>query len=170
MTDYEHERRVLGALLLFPMEALEACVPLRADMFALDSHRRIHSSLVAQLAEGGIVDYLRLSQALERAGVLDSVGAYIADLESRIPNRFNPTVQVAEVVERYKKRQIVRICDACKATPGFADDVLTRMQAQVLEVLSESIQQDDRICPRTRVPYLTSGCCPQMLRQTFYLV
>ena len=53
------------------------------------------------------------------------------------------TVQVAEFGERYKKRQIVRICDACKATPGFADDVLTRMQAQVLEVLSESTQQDD---------------------------
>lgn len=145
----EAERAVLGTILFDGDLAMQSCIRLRADMFALDSHRRIFAVMVQMLADGSTLDHMTLVEALRRNKSLDSVGghAYVTDLGSGLPRRFNPAPQVELIIEKWKLRQVQRICNSFGSMAGEPDaaagEILAEMQADVMDALTEAETQDD---------------------------
>jgi len=128
--------------------ALERCHRLRAEMFALDSHQRIFRAILAIIDGGGSADYLAIAEKLRKAGELDSVGgtAYIAELGTGLPRNFNPSEHVETVIEKWKLRTGMRICERYSAQfseESPSDATLSLMQAEVFDAMQEMTDRDD---------------------------
>src|SRR5271170_119787 len=130
------EKAVLGCLLLDGMSALEQCQRLRPEMLALDSHRRIYRTAMKMLEEGGSLDSILLAENLRKSGEVESVGGipYILDLTDLLPRNFNPAAHVETIIEKWKLRTGMNICD--RYASQFADEApsdatLSLMQAEV---------------------------------------
>jgi replicative DNA helicase len=155
----ESEKAVLGSLILDGIVALEKCSRLRSEMFALDSHQRIHRVITGMLEDGKNPDFLALVNEFRRSGDLDAVGGagYISDLGTDLPRRFDPTAHAEIIIEKWKLRSGMRICERYSAQ--FAgeepsDGTLSLMQAEVFDTMQEnSNNRDPRIAALT-VPAL----------------
>src|ERR1700712_1711344 len=86
-----NEVAILGAMLLDAVAISDATAKLRADDFALDSHRRIYQAMLDLAAVGHAVDYLTVMDALSKKKELDSIGgaSYLAYLSEGIPRNLN---------------------------------------------------------------------------------
>lgn len=142
------EKAVLGCLILDGVTALEQCGRLREEMFALDSHRRIYR-VIAKIIEGGSEpDYISIAEQLRKAGELDSIGGlpYISDLASDLPRKFNPTGHVETIIEKWKLRTGMRICERYSAQfeeESPSDATLSLMQAEVFDAMQELTERDE---------------------------
>src|ERR1700761_9802669 len=83
------ERSILGAVLLDNHAYNEAAEKLRADDFALDSHRRIFSRMAELIDAGRAVDIVTLAEELAKRKEVEAVGgvAYLASLTEGLPRR-----------------------------------------------------------------------------------
>ena len=74
------ERTILGAMLVDPLAIVDATMLLKADDFALDSHRKIYTAMLHLSEVGYAVDIITVTEDLKRRKELDSVGgrAYLA--------------------------------------------------------------------------------------------
>src|ERR1700742_5199391 len=83
------ERSILGAALLENHAYNEAAEKLKADDFALDSHRRIFARMAELIDAGRAVDIVTLSEELARHKEVEAVGgvAYLASLTEGLPLR-----------------------------------------------------------------------------------
>lgn len=142
------EKAILGCLSLDGITALERCQRLRGEMFALDSHQRIYRAITEIIESGAQADYIAIADRLRKSGELDTVGGlgYIVDLGSDIPRRFNPSEHVETVIEKWKLRTGMRICERYSAQ--FADELpsdatLSLMQAEVFDAMQEMTDRDD---------------------------
>src|SRR5258707_15291931 len=85
------ERSILGAILLENDIFSRAAEHLRADVFSLDSHRRIYTRMVEMNESGRGIDIITLSEELSRKKELEAIGgvAYLASLTEGLPRREN---------------------------------------------------------------------------------
>lgn len=142
------EKAVLGCLLMDGISALEQCQRLREEMLALDSHRRIFRAAVKMLEEGSSMDSMLLAESLRKTGELESVGGipYISDLGSDLPRNFNPAAHVETIIEKWKLRTGMIICDRYAsqfAEEAPSDATLSLMQADVFDAMQELTDRDD---------------------------
>lgn len=154
----EAEKSILGSLALDGIVALEQCQRLRADMFYTDAHRQIFGAYVEMIEEGLEPSFQAL---IARRGNswIDSVGGmgYIAELTEFIPRSLRLSGHVGIVIEKWKLRMGMRICErytAQFAQEGPSDATLSLMQAEVFDVMQErATAKDSRIAALT-VPAL----------------
>lgn len=142
------ERGVLGCLMLDGITALERCGRLREEMLSLSSHRVLYRVISRLLSEGASADYLAVTQELAKLRRLEDVGglAYVMDLGSGLPRNFDPSEHVDRIIEKWKLRTGMHICDRYQsqfAEEEPADVTLSRMQAEVFDALQEMTAQDD---------------------------
>lgn len=142
------EKAVLGCLILDGITAMEQCSRLREEMFALDAHRRIYRVVSEIIEAGEIPDYIAIAERLRKAGQLDSIGgpAYVSSLADDLPRKFNPTGHVETILEKWKLRTGMKICE--RYSSQFADEspsdaTLSLMQAEVFDAMQEMTERDD---------------------------
>lgn len=142
------EKAVLGCLILDGITAMERCHRLREDMLSLDSNRRIFRCLTRMIETGASIDYLSVSEELRKSHDLDSVGGLtiIADLGTDIPRNFDPSGHVETIIEKWKLRTGMLICD--RYSSQFSEELpsdatLSMMQSDVFDAMQEMTDRDD---------------------------
>jgi replicative DNA helicase len=154
----DSEKIVLGCLMLDGLKAVEACGRLRSDMFSLDANRTMFRGLMGLIEDGIEPDAIALAERLGKETTASVGGvATLSDLTSGMPRHFNPANHAATIVEKWKLRTGMRICE--RYSSQFAgeepsDATLSLMQAEVFDAMQElSTQRDPRISAMT-VPAL----------------
>ena len=107
----EAERSVLGAMLL-DVGALDSMLEqLKPDDFYQDAHQCIFEAMRNIRQAGNAVDVVTLSNALERAGKLDSAGGlvYLTDLMNFVPTTANVSHYGKIVEEHSIQRALIRV-------------------------------------------------------------
>lgn len=142
------EKSVLGCLLLDGITALERCHRLREEMLTLDSNRRIFRVLTRMISNGASVDYLGVSEELRKSRDLDAVGglSYLMDLGSDIPRNFDPAAHVETIIEKWKLRCGLSICERYSSQfsdESPSDETLSLMQSDVFDAMQEMTDRDD---------------------------
>lgn len=104
----EAERAVLGAILID--SSILDKVALETDDFYNINHRDIYQTM---RMIGGDLDYLMLTEALERAGRLDDIGGgrYILSLINDCPSAYNYEAYVKLIQDTSTRRRIVRCAE-----------------------------------------------------------
>jgi replicative DNA helicase len=139
------ERSILGAILLENHAYNEAAEKLKADDFALDSHRRIFSRMAELIDAGRAVDIVTLSEELAKRKEVEAVGgvAYLASLTEGLPRRISIEEYVRIVKDKSLLRQLINICST--AITRAADqgeealEVLNAAESGLLEVTERGI-------------------------------
>jgi replicative DNA helicase len=145
------ERSILGAVLLEDHAYDEAAETLVAGDFALDSHQRIFWRTGEMRSAGLAVDIVTLSEELDRAGQLDSIGgrAYLASLTEGLPRRLSIKEYVRIVKDKSLLRQLINICSLSITRAADqseeALDILNAAESGMLELRSESPGQRQTI-------------------------
>lgn len=144
----EAEKAVLGCLMTDGITAMEKCHRLREDMLSLDSNRRIFRVLVKLIEAGTSVDYIHVAEALRKNNTLDSIGGfgYLMDLGTDLPRHFDPTRHVETIIEKWKLRCGLLICDRYSsqfADEAPSDETLSLMQSDVFDAMQEMTDRDD---------------------------
>lgn len=144
----EAEKAILGCLAIDGITAMERCSRLREEMFALDSHRRLFRVITQLIESGREADSIAIRESLQRTGELDSVGGfgYIIDLTDGLPRKFNPSEHVETLIEKWKLRTGMRICERYSAQfsdESPSDATLSLMQAEVFDAMQEMTERDD---------------------------
>lgn len=103
----EHERAVLGAILLDNDAFDRARRIVSATDFSSYSHRAIFHAMDRMIDSGEIVDLLSLSTELSDAGE-DISGAYISELSSSVPTTANIEYYARQVRQESVRRTVVR--------------------------------------------------------------
>jgi replicative DNA helicase len=139
------ERSILGAVLLDNHSYNEAAEKIRADDFALDSHRRIFSRMAELIDAGRAVDIVTLAEELAKRKEVEAVGgvAYLASLTEGLPRRISIEEYVRIVKDKSLLRQLINICST--AITRAADqgeealEVLNAAESGLLEVTERGI-------------------------------
>jgi replicative DNA helicase len=139
------ERSILGAVLLDNHSYNEAAEKIRADDFALDSHRRIFSRMAELIDAGRAVDIVTLSEELAKRKEVEAVGgvSYLASLTEGLPRRLSIEEYVRIVKDKSLLRQLINICST--AITRAADqgeealDILNAAESGLLEVTERGI-------------------------------
>ena len=158
----EAERAILGSLLMDGNIALQSCLSLRPEMFSLDSHRKIFEVAVACLQESARFDYITLKAALDRRAWLEASGgfAYLMDLESGLPHRFDPAPSVGLVIESWRKRQLQQVCSTFVELSGDpaqpSGELLTDLQLRLMDILKEDEKHDEPLVSAYSVPEINN--------------
>src|SRR5579864_6930279 len=105
------ERSILGAILLDNFAYNQAAEHLRADDFALDSHRRIYSRMVDLAETSRPIDTVTLTEELARRREVEAVGgvAYLTSLTDGLPRRPN----IEHYVKIVRDKALLR-ADSCR--------------------------------------------------------
>ena len=105
----EGERAILGGLLLDNDALPKVIAMLSADHFYKEAHRQIFSAMTALFEKGEPVDWVTLTSALNKAGVLDAVGgtAYLTELADAVPSAANILHYTGVVKEKAVLRQVI---------------------------------------------------------------
>ena len=142
-----NEVAILGAMLLDAVAISDATAKLRADDFALDSHRKIYQAMLELANKGHAVDYLTVLDGLSKRKELDSVGgaSYLAFLSEGIPRNLNIESYVRIVKDKSLLRQLMAIFnDGVGRAADQAEDatsVLGDVEARLAEVADSAIQR-----------------------------
>ncbi|MEL7610736.1 MAG: replicative DNA helicase [Bacillota bacterium] len=105
----EAERSVLGSILISRTAMEQAAEALSAEDFYLPSHQGIFSAMLALYNANKAVDVVTLTDALERAGTLRSVGGvpYLTELSLETPSAANAAHYIRIVEERSVMRRLI---------------------------------------------------------------
>src|ERR1700749_4012817 len=139
------ERSILGAILLDNLMYNEAAEKLRADDFALDSHRRIYSRMTELMDASRAVHIVTLAEELARPKEVEAFGGvtYLASLTEGLPRRLSIEEYVRIVKDKSLLRQLINICST--ALTRAADqgeealEVLNAADSALLEVTERGI-------------------------------
>src|ERR1700742_3942498 len=144
-TSVHAEMTILGAMLVEPVAIIDATMLLKTDDFALDSHRKIYSSML-QLAESGhAVDIVTVADALKKRKELDSVGgiAYLASLSEGLPRKLSIESYVRIVRDKSLMRQLLSVCDMGMVEASDqsreALDVLNQVASRLTEISEHAV-------------------------------
>ncbi len=120
----EGERAILGGLLIDNDALPKVISTLTADHFYKEAHRHIFSAMTALFEKGEPVDWVTLTSALNKAGVLDTVGgtAYLAELADAVPSAANILHYTEVVKEKALLRQVISAATAI-STKCYEDQV-----------------------------------------------
>ena len=139
------EMTILGAMLVEPVAIIDATMLLKTDDFALDSHRKIYSSML-QLAEAGhAVDIVTVTDHLSKKKELDSVGGlpYLASLSEGLPRKLSIESYVRIVRDKSLMRQLLSVCDMGMVEASDqsreALDVLNQVTSRLTEISEHAV-------------------------------
>lgn len=154
------ERVILSSLMGYGLSVMEACHRLRAEMFYTDAHRIVFSALIEMISEGKTPDEFSLAEHLGKTR-LASIGGipFLIDLSDGLNRVKEPTQYVGIVVEKWKLRQGMRICErygAQFAQEEPSDSTLSLMQSEVFDALQERAASRDANIAALTVPALES--------------
>src|ERR1700734_1585698 len=107
------EGPILGAMLVDPLAIVDATMLLKAEDFALDSHRRIYEVMLHLSEVGYAIDLITVSEDLRRKKELDSVGGlpYLYELSEGLPRKLSIESYVRIVKDKSIMRQLMSVCD-----------------------------------------------------------
>jgi replicative DNA helicase len=111
------ERTILGGMLLDEIHIEDATELLEADDFALDSHRRIFTAILAVREDGMAVDYTTVINELERRKEYDSIGGsgYLYSLTEGLPRKLSIESYVRIVKDKSRLRAYLAVTDLGQA-------------------------------------------------------
>ena len=152
----ESEKVVIASLMQYGLNVVESCHRLRPEMFSTDVHRRVFSVALELIEDGTHPDFQAVAEKLGKT--LLSLGgmSVLLDLDDGLNALKDPSFHVATVIEKWKLRQGMRICERYLSQFGEndADTTLSMMQSEVFDALQENASsQDPRIAAMT-VPAL----------------
>jgi len=139
------EMTILGGMLVEPVAIVDATMLLKADDFALDSHRRIYTAMLVLAEAGHAVDIVTVSEELRRRKELDSIGGvpYLASLSEGLPRKLSIESYVRIVRDKSLMRQLMEVCD--KGMMEAADqsqlalDVLNTVGIRLSEIAEHAV-------------------------------
>lgn len=157
--DPRAEKAVLGCLMIDGLEALERCHRLRPEMFYLSANQTLYGVLLELAEEGKQPDFMLVAEALTRKRSLDAVGGmgFLSELGSDLPRKFDPQAHVDRIIEKWKLRRGITICDRYTSqfqAEGEADELLSQMQGDVFDAMQEKAQYSDPLVLSYSVPTL----------------
>src|SRR5881398_1380670 len=124
------ERSILGSILLDNFLYNQAAETLKADDFALDSHRRIYSRMMELAEHAKPIDIVTLAEELARRKEVEAVGgvAYISSLTDGLPRRPNIEHYVKIVRDKAMLRALIHTASTAIARASeqaeTADEIL----------------------------------------------
>src|SRR5580704_1781804 len=139
------EMTILGGMLVEPVAIVDATMLLRADDFALDSHRRIYTSMLHLTELGHSVDIVTVAEELKRRKELDSIGGvpYLASLSEGLPRKLSIESYVRIVRDKSLMRQLMTVCDVGMIDAAdqsqMALDVLNNVSARLVEISEHAV-------------------------------
>src|SRR5216683_144367 len=139
------EMTILGGMLVDPVAIVDATMLLRTDDFALDSHRKIYSTMLHLAEVGHAVDIVTVAEELRRKKELDSVGgvAYLASLSEGLPRKLSIESYVRIVRDKSLMRQLMTVCDLGMIDAAdqsqAALDVLNNVSGRLVEISEHAI-------------------------------
>jgi len=139
------ERTILGAMLVDPLAIVDATMLLRADDFALDSHRRVYEVMLHLSEVGYAVDIVTVAEDLRKRKELDAVGGlpYLYELSEGLPRRLSIENYVRIVRDKSLMRQLMAVCDSgmMEAADQSLDaiDVLNQVESRLMEISEHAI-------------------------------
>ena len=141
------EIAILGAMLLDSVAVSDATGRLRADDFALDSHRRVYQAILDLSQIGHAVDLITVQEALRSKKELEAIGGvtYLSYLTEGIPQNLNVESYVRIVKDKSLLRQLMAVFnDGMLRAADQADEaatVLGDVEARLAEIADSSIQR-----------------------------
>ena len=136
---------ILGGMMVEPVAIVDATMLLRAEDFALDSHRRIYAVMVHLSEAGHAVDIVTVSEELRRRKELDSVGGvpYLASLSEGLPRKLSIESYVRIVRDKSLMRQLMTVCDMGMIDAAdqsqSAINVLNDVSARLVEISEHAV-------------------------------
>lgn len=135
------ERGVLGSVLLDPEVLDDVALVIREEDFYLPAHQALFQQLLAMHAEGKQIDVTLLTDRLQRAGLLDSIGGvpYLVEVVEAVPTAANAGYYAEIVRDRATLRAMIHagteiVRDAFDQSLE-ARDLLSRAEERVLSIL-----------------------------------
>lgn len=142
----EGERAILGGLLI-DNEALPKVVStLEVEDFYREPHRRIFQAMSDLSDKGEPVDWVTLTAALKREGLLDAVGgpAYLTELVDAVPSAANILHYARVVKEKSLLRQVISaatdISTKCYQDQPDIDEFLDEAEQIIFRIGESRIQ------------------------------
>ena len=136
---------ILGGMLVDPVSIVDATMLLKAEDFALDSHRRIYTVMLHLAEVGHAVDIVTVAEELKKRKELDSIGGipYLASLSEGLPRKLSIESYVRIVRDKSLMRQLMTVCDmgiidAAEQSKG-ALDVLNDVSQRLVEISEHAI-------------------------------
>jgi replicative DNA helicase len=139
------ERTILGAMLVDALAIVDATMLLKAEDFALDSHRRIFEVMLHLSEVGYAVDLITVAEDLRKRKELDSVGGlpYLAELSEGLPRKLSIESYVRIVKDKSIMRQLMAVCDTGMMEAAdqsrSALDVLNEVEGRMMEISERAI-------------------------------
>lgn len=155
---HESESVVIASLMSYGIDVVEQCNRLRPEMFYTDAHSRVFRACMELIEEGVLPEFQAVKNHLGDVET-KSVGgmAVLIELDDAANASKNPAYHASAVIEKWKLRQGIRICERYTAQfsgEESADATLSLMQSEVFDALQEKTgNQDPRIAAMT-VPAL----------------
>jgi replicative DNA helicase len=144
-TSVHAEMTILGAMLVEPVAIIDATMLLKTDDFALDSHRKIYSSMLQLVELGHGVDIVTVTDHLSKKKELDSVGGlpYLASLSEGLPRKLSIESYVRIVRDKSLMRQLLSVCDMgmieASDQSREALDVLNQVTGRLTEISEHAV-------------------------------
>ncbi len=141
------EKSVLGAMMLDPFAATHAA-RLKPEDFYYPANGQIFGAMLELMRLNKPVDFMTLSDLLERQGVLDSLGGldYLLEINRFVPSASNMEHYVAMVMERSMLRQLIRlagkITDECYEGAREAKAILQDAEKSIFSLSQREIKRD----------------------------
>jgi replicative DNA helicase len=139
------EMTILGGMLVEPVAIVDATMLLKADDFALDSHRRIYTAMLNLAEAGHAVDIVTVAEELRRRKELDSIGGvpYLASLSEGLPRKLSIESYVRIVRDKSLMRQLMTVCDVGMIDAAdqsqMALDVLNNVSSRLVEISEHAV-------------------------------
>lgn len=145
----EAEQGVLGSILIAPDDVLvESIGRITPDYFHIPANRTIYEVLVELWDAKKPIDFITLTDELDRRGVLANVGgaSYVTDLFTLVPSAANAGHYIDILREKYVFRQIIRACtDAASRAyeqSEKVEDLLDEVEQRVLAIASDRFKEN----------------------------
>jgi replicative DNA helicase len=139
------ERTILGAMLVDSLAIVDATMLLKAEDFALDSHRKIYEVMLHLSEVGYAVDLITVGEDLKKRKELDSIGGlpYLAELSEGLPRKLSVESYVRIVRDKSLMRQLMTVCDSGMMEAADqsreALDVLNEVESRMMEISEHAI-------------------------------
>lgn len=135
------EMAVIGSMLISKEAVSKAIEKLNPDAFYKTAHQRMFEAAINLDERGTEIDYLTLTDELERMGVLEEVGGpyYVTELANRVPSAASVDFYINIVLEKALLRSLIHVSTEIAADAYEArDDVVDLLDAAEQKIFSLS--------------------------------
>lgn len=142
----EAEASVLGAMLMSKDAISEVVEVVKVEDFYRESHKKIFQAIISLWQRNEPVDLITLSDELNKAGQLSSVGGstYLTSILSSVPTPTNAVYYGKIIAEKASLRSLVtvssQILDMGYQQHGAASDILDRAEQMIFDIVSRKIK------------------------------